>query len=236
MTLFFLVIYDFLSSWYSICQNEQTYSLVNMLSAHAIFISYLCGHRITQMNLRSSVSLVVSLVVSLILLGLFLSCRQKSATAGGLVVEEQLVDSTSIKNAPALKGLNSLENITIDKEVESIINGWPKFRELDNKIVGFKTVNRPRLFSYVEETETLHEELLETEFPEQYDIPQIKSRFLVFKTLLLRLKDHADDSRFSDESLVKEIKDLVDSFNAIKQQMINIGEDNIDEDEYLNQQ
>ena len=147
----------------------------------------------------------------------------------------QVIDSTLIQNAPAIKGLEKIKIKALPKRVQDIANQWPNFQEFDTKLQGFRTVSRPRLISYVEETETLYEELVGAKSPEAYDIPQIKSRLLVLRTVLLKLKDHADDPRFSDEQLLKEIQEVVYAYNAIKQQMTYIAQDDLDSDEYLNQ-
>ena len=173
------------------------------------------------------------LVLALILVSI--ACkRQKSISESPTQSMVATVDSTEIENAPPLEGLQKVKIIPLRRKAQRIADQWTNFPAFDAKVKELKSVSRPRLYSFVEETEVLYDELLQVKIPLKFDTPQIKSRLLLFKTLLLKLKDKADDTRFSDEELVQSIKEVTNAYNAIRKQMNNIALDDIDSDEYIN--
>ena len=158
----------------------------------------------------------------------------KSTTSQVEDVQTAIIDSVSIDTIGILPGLSTLKILSLPPKVQRSADSWQYFTSLDRKMEGLLSVNRPRLISYVEETEILYNEMSEIKFPNSYNVPQIKSRFLVYRTMLLKLKDHADDPRYTDEELVQEITATINAYNDVKQQMIELSLDDLDTDQYIN--
>ena len=171
-----------------------------------------------------------------ILFFLFIACKKDNSKTPTTTqdVKPQPVDSLAVRQSLPLKGLELIKNTKLNPQAQKIANQWQLFLDLDLKVSNINTVNRTRLISYVEETETLYLELKAGKFPAQFNSPRIKSRFLLFNTLLLKLKDHADDSRLSDSLLASETLEVVEALNNTKSMMNILATEDIESDDFIN--
>ncbi|WP_386408442.1 hypothetical protein [Sungkyunkwania multivorans] len=139
-----------------------------------------------------------------------------------------------VDQTPLIKVESAPKVIELNSRAKKEIRTWASFNSLNSKVEQMPSVSRYRLYTFTEELDVLYEELFEQEFPEKFNVPPVKSRLLVFRTFILKLKSKADDQRFSDEELTQGIVEIVEAFNNVKIQVNEISESDLDDDEMIN--
>ncbi|NND78909.1 MAG: hypothetical protein HKN53_03345 [Maribacter sp.] len=139
-----------------------------------------------------------------LLLSIFISCKDKT--------QEVATDSNSGYELSTEAWPNKLR---VNSEVRAILAEWPEYVAMD---VSFDALyNAANIEDLRLTLENIIEEqkLLEvSEYPEEFDKPQIKSRQKVFKTYVLKVKGDLI-YRLDPEASVHE---MINSYNALRNQ------------------
>jgi len=139
-----------------------------------------------------------------LLLSMFVSCKDKTQEVGA--------DSSSGYELSTEEWPNKLR---VNSEVRAILGEWPEYIAMD---VSFDALyNAANIEDLRLTLENIIEEqkLLEvSEYPEEFDKPQIKSRQKVFKTYVLKVKGDLI-YRLDPEASVHE---MINSYNALRNQ------------------
>ncbi len=78
---------------------------------------------------------------------------------------------------------------SINPRAMEILKDWKAFQEMETSFDAlYRVANNEDLILVVEDMVLKQNELEDSEYPEEYDTPQVKSRQKVFKTFLLKLK------------------------------------------------
>lgn len=144
------------------------------------------------------------IVIIGLLLSIFISCKDKT--------QEVATDSSSGYELSTEAWPNKLR---VNSEVRAILAEWPEYVAMD---VSFDALyNAANIEDLRLTLENIIEEqkLLEvSEYPEEFDKPQIKSRQKVFKTYVLKVKGDLI-YRLDPEASVHE---MINSYNALRKQ------------------
>ena len=104
---------------------------------------------------------------------------------------------------------------TINSRANAILKDWPAFQELETSFDAlYRVENNEDLILVVEEMVKRQNDLEDSEYPEAFDIPQVKSRQKVFKTFLLKLKAA---SEYRTE-VMPPAREMLDAYNAFREQ------------------
>jgi len=114
---------------------------------------------------------------------------------------------------------------SIGAKALSIISEWPEYSAMDISFDALYTVeNREDLALVVEDLIEKQKLLEASEYPETFDIPQIKSRQKVFKTYFLKIKGNLEYRLDTDESVLETIA----AYNALRNQFNSIANNTLD--------
>ena len=139
-----------------------------------------------------------------LLLFMFVSCKEKT--------QEVAVDDTSGYELTTEKWPNKF---SVNSKVKAILSEWPEYNAMD---VSFDAIyNAANIEDLRLTLENIIEEqkLLEaSEYPKEFDKPQIKSRQKVFKTYVLKVNGDLI-YRLDPEASVYE---MINAYNALRKQ------------------
>jgi len=135
---------------------------------------------------------------------MFVSCKEKT--------QEVAVDDTSVYELSTEKWPNKL---SVNSKVRAILGEWPEYNAMDISFDAiYNTGNiedlRLTLENIIEEQKLLED----SEYPNEFDKPQIKSRQKVFKTYVLKVKGDLI-YRLDPEVSVYE---MINAYNALRKQ------------------
>lgn len=143
-------------------------------------------------------------ICGVVLLFIF-SCKPKNQE-----VAEDTVSAFEIDGAEYPK------KIAIDAKVKSAIINWKEFSALEGSFDALYTVeNTEDLTLVIEDLEVKQKAMVKSEFPEEFDLPQIKGRFTLFNTFLLKAKG---DLYYRLE-VQKSILEMINAYNALRNQL-----------------
>ena len=112
----------------------------------------------------------------------------------------------------------------INTRATTILKDWTAFQELETSIdVLYRVENNEDLILAVEEIINRQNELEASEYPEAFDIPQVKSRQKVFKTFLLKLKAA---SEYRTE-VIPPAKEMLEAYNDFREQFNIVANDTL---------
>ncbi len=135
---------------------------------------------------------------------LFTSCGQGKNQA-------PIVDSTGTDLEVEKLPKKSRSNAKANK----ILKDWPEFNALESSFdVVYTVENREDLMIAVEDLIEKQKLLEASEYPQSFNVPQIKGRQKVFKTYVLRLKFSLEYRTGAMSPTVE----MVDAYNAIRNQ------------------
>lgn len=148
----------------------------------------------------------------------------------------EIQDPTNVEEAR-----DHLEKITVKKgklkpltaKEKEIVKDWVAFNTLYE---GMKRLNNSTRQTIAQDLLQANEYITEFEgqaFPEQFNIPQIKSRLLVLQTLLLKLRDDAEDKSTSNEFIISELVKINKTFQVFINQIVEIAGRSISIDEVM---
>lgn len=112
--------------------------------------------------------------------------------------------------------IDSLPNrVAMNSKVLQIMKDWPEFNTLDLSFDAlYKAENREDLILIVEDFVEKQKILAASEYPEVFNIPQIKSRQKVLKTFILKTKAALEYRT----DLLEPARELIIAYNALREQ------------------
>ena len=139
-----------------------------------------------------------------LLLFMFVSCKEKA--------QEEAVDDSSGYELSTEKWPNKL---SVNSKVKTLLSEWPEYNAMDfsfDAIYNAANIEDLRLTleNIIEEQKLLED----SEYPKEFDKPQIKSRQKVFKTYVLKVKGDLI-YRLDPEASVYE---MINAYNALRKQ------------------
>ncbi|SIQ10918.1 hypothetical protein [Maribacter ulvicola] len=122
------------------------------------------------------------------------------------------------------------EKIRIDAKAQTILNDWLEYSALE------KSFDKIYTSEHIEDFQFLVDELIEnqnkmelSEYPEKFNIPQIKGRQKLFKTYVLKIKGDLEYRQNPRESIIQ----MITAYNNLRNQF-NVSLHNDLPDELLN--
>ncbi|MCB0375941.1 MAG: hypothetical protein KDD04_08495, partial [Sinomicrobium sp.] len=108
--------------------------------------------------------------------------------------------------------------LILKPDYEAEVKKWEAFHNLEIEMLKFEKADRQEGLLILEDLLNLEKQLSASDFPEQFNIPAVKSRILLLKTYLLQTKaevgEAADDVLFNTQKTK-----IITAFNAIKKQL-----------------
>lgn len=145
--------------------------------------------------------------IGLLLLVFLFSCGKKEEQTAQ--VDEPLQD-VKLKKVPGFLQLQPAYQDTLDK--------WTDYKLLELEMQKFRKQKPMQLGLTVEELLRLEKELSQKPFPEKLNIPAVKARFIVLRTLLLETKNLIAENADAQTLNANQIK-IVSAFNSLRKQL-----------------
>ncbi|HMB62262.1 MAG TPA: hypothetical protein VKN36_04255 [Eudoraea sp.] len=121
---------------------------------------------------------MVKLWSAAIIMVLFTACRQQDKTAPVTAAVNHVLQMDTLP-----------QRIAINPKAGSILKAWPEFNNLESNFDAlYRAENREDLILIVEDFVENQKVMEASEYPEEFDKPQIKSRQKVLKTYILKTK------------------------------------------------
>ena len=141
-------------------------------------------------------------------LALFLSvCACKDPKADGVSEGEEVV-FFSMDSLPKRLALNT--------RAAELTQGWLAFKDLDTGFDALSTVeNYEDLILVMEDLVEREKQLEEAEYPEEFNLPQVKSRQKVMKTFILKTRAAAE---YRIEATPPAVE-MMEAYNALRAQL-----------------
>jgi hypothetical protein len=163
------------------------------------------------------------------LFALFFSCKDKSVSVDP--EKQSKADSTAFSKLTKKEGVSYTEFLLSGK-AKQITVSWKEFKGFQNEIENILTVDYGVLSVELELFEKAYADLLQSEFPAKLNSPAIKSRLTVIKTFVSKLIDEVDNNE-SVEVLETSLDKISVAYNALKNQIMDVYESDIDEDDLI---
>jgi hypothetical protein len=107
----------------------------------------------------------------------------------------------------------------LPQEVIMILDGWEAFSDFSKSIdILYNATNNEDLTLAIEDLISKEKLLAVSKYPEEFDVPQVKSRQEVLRTFILKTKGDLDGNRNPTESMIQ----LSNAYNALRNQYIII--------------
>ena len=104
---------------------------------------------------------------------------------------------------------------SINARASQILKDWTAFQEMETSFDAmYRVANNEDLILVVEDMILKQNELESSEYPEEFDTPQVKSRQKVFKTFLLKLKAAVEYRN----DVIPPAKEMIEAYNAFREQ------------------
>lgn len=150
----------------------------------------------------------------------FISCKQDKSE----VTEDTSAFDISTENWPGKTRVNTKAN--------AILKEWSAYVDLDKTFDGLYTVeNTEDLNLIVEDLIERQKLLAESEYPQSFDRPQIKSRQRVFQTFILKTKGDLEYRVDPQQS----VREMIDAYNVFRYQFDIITNNTLDIEKLLEQ-
>jgi len=114
---------------------------------------------------------------------------------------------------------NAPEIIRLKPQYEEEAGQWEAFSKLENGIAKFRITTEEEYGTGIDDLTQLEKNLSTSDYPEKFDIPAIKSRVLVLKTLLLQTQALLDKETVNNKPLTEAHTKIIAAFNALKKQV-----------------
>ncbi len=144
---------------------------------------------------------------------LLISCKQDKSK----VTEDTSTFDISTENWPRKTRINTKAN--------TILKAWSAYGDLDKTFDGLYTVENTEDLSLIVEDLIERQQLMaESEYPESFDKPQIKSRQKVFHTFILKTKGDLEYRVDPQQS----VRQMIDAYNVLRHQFDIITNNTLD--------
>jgi hypothetical protein len=144
--------------------------------------------------------------------------------------EVQEKPSDKVVREKQAKPENPPKLMRLKPEYEKAIRDWEAYSNLEMEMQRFQISTPKEYVLIVENLLRLEKELSASKFPDKFNIPQLKSRILVFKTYLLQTKSLVKEERVDTKVIADQKIKLITAFNAIKKQLAEALTENITEE------
>ena len=142
--------------------------------------------------------------VLLTVLAVLLSCKKDRKQSG---MNEIAKTEFNIENWP--------KKIVINANAAIILADWPEYAALETTFEGIYSVENTEDLSFVIEDLIEKQKLLaESEYPEAFNKPHIKSRQVALKTYILKTKGSLEYRLDPQEPVIE----MIETFNALRNQ------------------
>ncbi len=139
-------------------------------------------------------------------------------------IKETSVKSTNTINKNNFSKAEKLVEISMQYRKENSIESW---NELNNFIDLFENlinmVPEGNLV-FIEELITKTDELIQSDFPDKLDVPDIKSRVKVVKSILLKCKYNSENKNWKDLNI--SLSELYISYNSLINRVTSVSDEN----------
>ncbi|MEM9686785.1 MAG: hypothetical protein AAF934_07670, partial [Bacteroidota bacterium] len=151
------------------------------------------------------------LIFFALILVLTTACQEKD--------REPAVESSDVpEEQQQIKTVNPPEIIRLKPGYETEVTQWETYNRLAFEMQKFQKA-QPKEYSVIIEALLASEkELSESDFPEKFNIPAVKSRVLVFKTYVLQTKSLLTKEPLASDTLMRQQTKVIAAFNALKKQ------------------
>ena len=103
----------------------------------------------------------------------------------------------------------------VNAKVTAILKNWPEYNALDTSFDAIYTIeNEEDLKLILEDLIAKQKLLAASNFPKEFNKPQIESRQKVFQTYVLKVKGNLEYRTDATES----IKEMINAYNAVRKQ------------------
>lgn len=121
----------------------------------------------------------------------------------------------------------------VNQEVATILNEWEAFSEFSSSIdILYQATSSEDLALAIEDLMAKEKLLQESNYPEEFDVPQIKSRQQVLLTFMLKAKGDLNGRRNPTASMVQ----FFDAYNALRNQFNVISNNKLELNLFLNEE
>tara|TARA_R100001377_G_scaffold29797_1_gene16226 strand:+ start:59 stop:571 length:513 start_codon:yes stop_codon:yes gene_type:complete len=152
--------------------------------------------------------------IFLILVLCLVSCQETKTETDQVQTDNLLSELVTKEDIIALK----FTDFIADANVEKIISGWAKYRELNTIILDVKSGNLSFFKSNEEIVAALNKDL-KTTIPEAINSPLILSRVIAVETKIYKLEGVVNLTTPTKESLLESVKELLVAFSNLNLQM-----------------
>lgn len=133
-----------------------------------------------------------------------ISCKNKSAEA-----------NVSENEVPTMDTKQWTKKAAVNAKANSILSSWPDYNAFDTSVDAlYNAKNLEDLAIGLEDVIEKQKLLLKSKYPEDYDVPQIKSRQKVILTYMLKLKADLEYRLPIETSIIE----LLEANNAMRTQ------------------
>ena len=101
---------------------------------------------------------------------------------------------------------------------QDTLDKWTEYKLLELEMQKFRKQKPTRLGLTVEELIRLEKELSQKPFPEKLNVPAVKARFIVLRTLLLETKNQIVEGE-TEETLNSSQVKIASAFNSLRKQL-----------------
>lgn len=171
-----------------------------------------------------------SIFAIFVLLVVLMGCDDKKADAEAAAALAAR-DSTAFSKLTKMPGV-TYSDVQLKGPALNISNDWIEYKTFESEVKNVLAADYGVLSTELELLDKAYKELLDSEFPEKLNTPQIKSRLTVLYTFALKLADEVNSNE-PIAVLEKSLTEISDAFNAIKTQMMELYESTIEEDDLI---
>ncbi|MBW8243002.1 hypothetical protein K1F50_09340 [Muricauda oceani] len=108
------------------------------------------------------------------------------------------------------------EKFDINAEAAAIVADWPQFKDLNSSIdVLYKATNNEDLALAIDDLIEKEKKLAEAKYPELFDTYQIKSRQMVMRTFLYKVKASIMENQPTTAPAIK----VLEAYNSMRKQL-----------------
>ena len=172
-----------------------------------------------------------SLFALFIMLVVLMGCDDKKADAEAAAAALAAKDCTAFSKITKMPGVTYTDT-QLRGAALKMTDNWIQFKTFESEIKNVLAADYGVLATELELLDKAYKELLDSEFPEKLDAPQIKSRLTVLYTFASKLADEVNSNE-PIEVLEKSLTQISDAFNAIKTQMMERYESTVDGDDLI---
>ena len=108
------------------------------------------------------------------------------------------------------------EKFDINAEAAAIVADWPQFKDLNSSIdVLYKATNKEDLALAIDDLIEKEKKLAEAKYPDLFDTYQIKSRQMVMRTFLYKVKASIMENQPTTAPAIK----VLEAYNSMRKQL-----------------